>query len=114
MDFAQEKRAALGILKAIEDGRQSTSAIAHLMTDADPALVHLIVSWLREKYGAGHPAAEGVVGRIVELSQSSGLFRQKMSEGKRDSIVTWFEETHQYREFSSNEFIDFIVDKLEG
>lgn len=114
MAFAREQREALHLLQGIENGSLTTSDAAHLIEDADPALVHLIVSWLRSRYGGDHPAAEGVVGRLVELTSRHGFIKAKMREGKVDPIVAWFEDEHDYRDFAATDFIALIVEKLEG
>ena len=92
----------------------SAAASGNLIDDADPALVYLIFTWLRNRYGADHPAAEGVIGRLVALTSGYNSVKAKMREGKADSIVTWFEEEHSYREFTAEAFIALVIEKLEG
>jgi hypothetical protein len=91
MAFEQEQREALHLLQGIENGTLRTSDASHLVDEADPALVYLLFTWLRTRYGGDHPAAEGVIGRLVEV-MSRGSAKSKMSEGKRDPIAAWFEE----------------------
>lgn len=114
MAFAQEQREALHLLQGIENGTLQTADVAHLIEDADPALVYLVLTWIRSRYGGDHPAAEGVIGRLVELTSRYGSVKAKMSEGKGDPIVAWFEEEHSYRDFGAIDFIALIVEKLEG
>lgn len=114
MAFEQEQREALHLLQGIENGSLSAIASRQLVDEADPALVYLVFTWLRNRYGADHPAAEGVVGRLVELTNGRGTAKAKMVEGKQDAIVTWFESEHSYKEFSEQSFIALIVEKLEG
>lgn len=114
MEFAQEQREALKLLEGIENGTLRTADAAHLIAEADGALVYLIVSWLRARYGGDHPAAEGVIGRLVELTNAHGAVKAKMREGKADAVVAWFEGEHSYRDLSSAEFIALIIEKLEG
>ena len=113
MAFAQEQREALHLLEGIENGTLSASQASHIIEDADPALVYFIFTWLRNRY-ANHPAAEGVFGRLVELTNGYRTVKAKMTEGKSDPIVSWFEEEHNYRDFGSTEFIALVVEKLEG
>jgi len=113
MAFEHEKRQALRILEAIEGGSSSASASSQLLEDADPTLVYFIFTWLREHY-TNHPAAEGVIGRIVEICSTYPAVTRQVKEGESDAVVTWFEETHSYRELDSKEFIDIVVEKLEG
>lgn len=114
MEFEMEKRQAMHLLEGIENGAMSSTRLKSLIDDADPALVYLVVSWLRARYGADHPAAGGVIGRIVELTQGAGSMSKKMREGKADSISAWFEEEFSYKDYSSTEFIALVVDKLES
>ncbi|HEY0193843.1 MAG TPA: hypothetical protein VGC42_22155 [Kofleriaceae bacterium] len=91
--------------------RSSTELFA-LVDDADPALLYLIVTWLRKHY-ADHVNADAVVGRLVELS-TRGSVAQKLKEGQADAVVQWFEENYSYRKLETKEFIELIVEKLEG
>lgn len=114
MAFAREQREALHLLEGIENGTLRAVAAGSLIDEADPALVYLIFTWLRNRYGGGHPAAEGVIGRLVELTSGASSVNAKMREGKTDPIVAWFEEEHSYREFGASDFIALVVEKLEG
>lgn len=113
MAFAQEQREALHLLQGIENGTLSASQASHLIEDADPALVYFVFTWLRNRY-ANHPAAEGVIGRLVELTNGYSTVKSKMREGKSDSIVSWFEEEYSYKDFAATDFVALIVEKLEG
>ncbi len=114
MAFVQEQREAMRLLQSIETGTLPTSEIGSLVDAADPALVYLIFTWLRARYGGGHPAAEGVIGRLVELSNRYDSINAKVREGKHDPIVNWFEGEHEYRSFDATDFIALVVEKLEG
>lgn len=114
MAFEQERREALYLLQGIENGTLRTADSGRLVDEADPALVYLIFTWLRSHYGADHPAAEGVIGRLVELTNCYSSAKAKMREGKTDPIVVWFEEEYSYRNIGADEFIELVVDKLEG
>jgi len=37
-----------------------------------------------------------------------------MKEGQADPVVEWFEDEHTYTQFRPREFIELIVEKLEG
>ncbi len=112
MDFAHEKRVASRLLEALEDGTLSTVDTRPLAEDADPALLFLIIRWLRARY-MGHPAADGVLGRIVALCQLPSISRA-VKAGERDAITGWFTETYDPGELDREAFIDIVVDKLEG
>jgi hypothetical protein len=114
MEFEHEQREALRILHGIENGIPTTTEVALLLEQADAALVHLIFAWLRSHYHSAHPAADGVLGRLVEVSSASRTIKTKMREGKDDPIVEWFEDEHGYRDFGAVEFIALIVEKIEG
>jgi len=114
MAFEQQQREALHLLEGIENGTLSTVEAGSHIDDADPALVYLIFTWLRTRYGGDHPAAAGVIGRLVELTGGYSTVNAKMREGKSDPIVTWFEDEHSYRELDARDFIALVVEKLEG
>jgi len=114
MAFEQEQREALYLLEGIENGTVRTADAAHIISQADPALVYFVLTWIRQRYSGDHPAAEGVLGRIVELTSRHPSVKAKMREGKADPIVGWFEEEHGYRDLQRNEFVALIVEKLEG
>ena len=112
MALEQEQRAASRILEGIEEGTMSASDSLALVEDADPALIYLIFTWLRKRY-AEHPNSDAVVGRLVAISDR-GSVAKKMKEGQADSVVEWFEDSYSYRDLGSKEFIELIIDKLEG
>jgi hypothetical protein len=114
MSFELEQRAALHLLQTIENGVAAPSEVARLIDEADPALVYLVLTWLRDRYSGDHPAAEGVIGRLVELSSKHASIKSKMREGQDDPISKWFEEVHSYRAFDAQQFIELIVEKLVG
>jgi hypothetical protein len=112
MAFEQEQRAALRILEGIEEGTMNATDSLALVEDADPALIYLIFTWLRKRY-ADHSNSDAVIGRVVDIS-SRGTVPKLMKEGKADSVVQWFEETYSYKELDKAQFIELIVEKLEG
>jgi hypothetical protein len=112
MALEQEQRAALRILEGIEEGAMSATELFSLVDDADPALLYLIFTWMRKHY-ADHVNADAVIGRLVELS-SRGSIAAKMKEGQADAVVQWFEESYSYRKLEKAEFIELIIEKLEG
>jgi hypothetical protein len=112
MALEQEQRAALRILEGIEEGVMSTSDSLALVEDADPALIYLLFTWLRKHY-ADHVNSDAVIGRLVAIS-GRGSVAKKMKEGQADPVVQWFEESYSYRALGSKEFIELIIEKLEG
>lgn len=114
MSFAPEIRAAAHLLAVVENGSHSVSQMRMLYEEADPALVYLIFSWLRAHYPPSHSAYDGVIGRIAEVCGSSSAVARKVRAGEQDPIVSWFEETYEYRGLSRDEFIRLVVEKLEG
>jgi len=114
MAFDSEKRVAARLLAVVENGTLPIADIRPLYEEADPALVYLIFAWLRARYHSGRSDSDGVLGRIVELCSSSSVVAKKARSGERDPIVSWFEETYEYRDLHRDEFISLVVDKLEG
>ena len=114
MSFLYEKRAAARLLDALENGTLSADDTRPLAEEADPALVYLIFAFLRARYHSGHPASDGVLGRIVDLCSLSPAVARKAKAGERDAIVAWFEESYDYRDMDRDDFVDEVVEKLEG
>jgi hypothetical protein len=112
MALEQEQRAALRILEGIEEGTMSTTDSYGLVEDADPALIYLIVTWLRKRY-ADHTNADAVLGRLAAVSARPKVAKL-MKEGQSDAVVQWFEESYSYRELDKKQFIELIIEKLEG
>jgi hypothetical protein len=112
MALEQEQRAALRILEGIEEGTMSASDSLALVEAADPALVYLIFTWLRKRY-ADHANADAVIGRVVAIS-SRGATARIMKQGQSDPVVQWFEDSYSYRTLEKAEFIELIIEKLEG
>ena len=114
MPFQQEKRNARRILAGLEDGTLRPAELRASVREADPTLVYFIVRWIRAHYPASHPAAAGVLGRLVELSTDNPSLAAQLEEGAEDAIVEWFEETYEYADLPAGQFIDLVVEKLEG
>ena len=112
MGFEQEQRAALRILEGIEEGSMSTADSYGLVEDADPALVYLIFTWLRKRYSE-HTNSDAVIGRLVEVSNRPKVAKL-MKEGQADPVVQWFEETYSYKDLDKKQFIELVIEKLEG
>ena len=112
MALEQEQRAARRILEGIEEGTMSAADSLALVEEADPALIYLIFTWLRKRY-ADHTNSDAVIGRVVAIS-GNGSVAKLMKEGQADPVVQWFEETYNYRELDKNQFIELIIEKLEG
>lgn len=112
MALEHEQRVAHHLLESIEGGTLSSTELFALVDDADPALLYLVVTWLRKHY-SDHVNADAVIGRLVELS-GKGTIAQKMKEGQTDPVVQWFEENYSYRKLEAKDFIELIVEKLEG
>jgi hypothetical protein len=113
MAFEQERKAALRILDGIVEGTMSSADSYALVDEADPTLVYLIFTWIRARFGPSDPASDAVLGRLVEISNKSSV-AQKMKEGQQDPVVEWFEDAYSYRKLDKDEFIELIVEKLEG
>ena len=114
MSFDSEKRIAAYQLSLVEDGTASMDDIRAQLEEADPVLIYLMFNWLRTRYHAGHPASEGVLGRIVEVCRVSPKIARAVREGEKDPISVWFEESYDYRDLDREELISWIVEKLEG
>ena len=82
--------------------------------ESDPALVYFLFAWLRARYPSHHPDSDGVLGRLGALCTEFPAAARKAHKGQADSIVTWFEDGHSYRDYTAAAFIELVVDKLES
>jgi hypothetical protein len=114
MAFEHEKRIAARTLRVLEDGELEIADLRPLYEEADPVLVHAYFTWLRNRYHPGHPAAEGVLGRIARLCQASPAVAKAARDGATDPIIEWLEETWDYRDLDRDTLVSMLVDKLEG
>lgn len=113
MSFEHEKQTALRLLQGIELGTMTADESYRELSEADPTLVYFIFKWLRKRYRE-HPAAEGVLGRLAEVCNEYRDITRRAKEGEDDPVVGWFEGSYQYKDLEGPEFIDLIVEKLEG
>ena len=113
MAFEMEQREARRLLDGVEQGSLSLVEMGRLIEAAEPTWIYLMFTWLRTRY-AKHPAAEGVLGRMLQLSKKYRFVAAKMREGQADPLSKWFEETYEYREFDADSFVALIVEKLES
>lgn len=113
MAFEHEKRTALRLLEGIELGTMTTGECFREFSDADPVLVYFIFKWLRKRY-RDHDAGPGVLGRLADLCNEHRSLTRRAKGGEDDPIVGWFEGSYKYKDLNSEEFIDIIVEKLEG
>lgn len=113
MSFQHEKQTALRMLEGIEQGTMTPAESYTLLDEADPTLVYFVFKWLRKRY-KDHPAADGVLGRVKEICNTYRAITRKAKSGEDDPVVEWFEGTYDYKDLAAAEFIDVIVEKLEG
>ena len=114
MAFELEKAAARRLLGALEDGTLGTTDTFRLVEEADPTLVYFVFAWLRAWYPPSHPASDGVLGRLGELCSRYPKAARIAKEGQGDAIVAWFEDAYGYRDLRAAEFVELVVEKLEG
>jgi hypothetical protein len=116
MNAAEEKRAALRLLAALEDGGMSPEDAAVLAEGVDPVFLYVIVSYLRAVYPASHPAAGAVLERVVQTTTRSGRLVERHRGGEQDPVSRWFESEHVYGDFRGRgrELVELIADKLES
>jgi hypothetical protein len=55
-----------------------------------------------------------VIGRLLAISDRYPEVGKKMKEGQEDPVVEWFEDGYTYRDLAAKDFIELIIEKLEG
>ncbi len=113
MSFEHEKQSALRILEGIELGTMDSAETYSHLRDADDTLIYFMFKWLRKRYRE-HEAAEGVLGRLADVCNEYRELTRRAKGAEDDPVVGWFEGSYQYKDLTAAEFIDLVVEKLEG
>jgi hypothetical protein len=116
MSIDHGKREGVRLLSGIENGTLSTADAYNVAEKLDPVLVYFTLRYLREKYPASSPSAEGVSRRLVELTSTYDDLVKRSKEGEKDSLREWFDDTYNLREFfdKPEELVELLVEKIEG
>jgi hypothetical protein len=116
MSFEHEKQEAGRLLLGLEEGGMSTADAYDIAENRDPLLVYFIFRYLREKYPPGGAQSQGIVERLLDLASTYDGLMKATKEAEKDPMREWFDDTHSMNEFfdDSQEFVDMIVEKLEG
>jgi hypothetical protein len=109
-------RNAVWVLESIENGSAEAREIFSKLEALDPVLVYFIFRFLREKYGSGNPAGEGVMKRVLEITENHPNLVAMSRTGEKDPIREWFDDTYTVREYFQQveELIEMLVEKIEG
>ena len=113
MDLGLIKQRSLRFLEGLHDGRLGISDAYELLRELEPVLQYFLIRHVREASTRNPVAGE----KLVELVGTYSDLSVKVP--KEDEILQeWFDDSHGMREFSSpekfEEFVDLILDKLEG
>lgn len=116
MSAAQERRDAIELLHALENGVPSASSAVAAAERIDPVLVYAIVSYLRAVHRASDPAASPILERVVKLTSASPAVLRKHRDGESDPVSRWFESEYEYRDFRGRgeDLIELLIEKIEG
>lgn len=110
-----DKREVIRFLEAIEDGRIPAADSYQMVQGFDPLLSYFLLRYLREK----HPSADNESGageRLLELLTTYPAVAKLANTPKDEPMVEWFDDSYSMRAFFNKpqEYVDLIVDKLEG
>lgn len=116
MSVLSEKSEAMRLLSGIENGSMNTADAYAIANKRDPLLVYFVVRYLRETYRHDQQNGSAVLNRLIDLTATYQDVQKMIKEAEADVMVTWFNDTHEIREFKNNAegYIDLIVEKLEG
>ena len=113
-EFAAEKAQAMAMLMGIVEGTEMPEDLFPHFEAADPVLVYFLFKWIKKHYHRDHDDSDYVRGNLKDLTNSYRSLTRKAKGGEEDPLVEWFEGTYRYSELGPDEFIDLIVEKLEG
>ncbi len=107
------KAQAARLIDGIEAGTLSSSEAYNIIEDLDPLLVYFSLMYIKKKY-PNPGAAQNL--RLLELMGSYDQIKKTMSSQSRDSMVEWFNDTYDVRDFQNDHegYLDLIVDKMES
>jgi hypothetical protein len=114
LSFEDEKLEALTVLQGIAQGTLTPHEAHEWLEKQDEVLVYFILKYIKKHYHKEHEEHDEVRARLVDLQTSYRAITRKAKAGEEDLVVEWFEGNHQYREMTAEEFIDVVVEKLEG
>lgn len=116
MSIQNEINEGLRLLIGLEEGQMSAVEAYRIANDRDPLLVYFVIKYLREKYSPGNPASEGVMGRVLELTQTYDSIAKACRESEKDILVEWFDDAYSVKDFykKPQEYMKLIVEKIEG
>lgn len=111
-----DRNETLRLIRGIENGNLPPNDAHQIASKRDPVLVYFALRYLRERHPPSNPSSSGVVQRLVELTSTYPDVMELAKKGEKDVMREWFDDTHTIREFfgKEDEFVDLIVDKLEG
>lgn len=116
MDINTIKKKSEQALNGIEEGNMTPYDAYLILEILDPVIVYFILRFLREKYPHTHPQAQGVISRMIEITNTYPDIVKKAQKGEKDMIREWFDDAYTVRQFFSEPetMIDMIVEKVEG
>lgn len=113
-EFEREKQEALAVLLGIVHGLAEPDETNAALADADPALVYFLFKYIKKHYHRDHPDNEVVRGRLSAVTNQYRALTRRAKTGEEDPIVEWFEGSYRYDEMTADEFVDLVIEKLEG
>lgn len=115
MSSLSERNEGLRLLQGLEAGTMNSSEAYNIAKKREPILLYFIFRYLRDRYNGSDPASAGVMQRVIELTGTYDDLVRMNKEAEKDSMVEWFNDGYSVRDFrSSEEYLDFIIEKLES
>jgi hypothetical protein len=104
---------ATRLINGLEAGNLSSAEAYNIIEDLDPLLVYFSLMYIKRKY-PNPGAAQNL--RLMELMGGYDQIKRTMSSQSRDSMVEWFNDTYDVRDFynDAHAYVELIVDKMES
>jgi hypothetical protein len=110
MDVLGLKSEAESFLNGVIEAKLEPQKAYAIIEEMEDVLVYLLMQYLREKHAHDH----GVLERLLHLTQHFPDLIMKCKRGEKDSLVEWFKDTYNPRSLGVEEFVEIVVEKLEG
>ncbi len=106
------KRKVYRFMDIIEEGRIPLLEGFQIAEELDPLLLYFMLRYLKETYGR---ETQGAGDRLLQFLSNYPSIAKYAVAPKNEPMVEWFNDSHTVRSFKSrNEYLEMIIDKLEG
>ncbi len=108
------KDSATHFIEKLDAGQLAVTDAYNSVKAMDPLLAYFVLRFLKEKYG--RDAGSGGAKTLMELLSTYPDVAKLTRVSEDEPMKEWFDDSYSMRQYfgKPSEFIELIVDKLEG